>query len=218
MGVVTRSQDKTSGTQSGRNAGARTPLRLVDPGAGEPPGSAAGSAHRKPRSAGHREASPPGRSAAVEATRDRVQRGSDTERSQTAPARVGRSGTREWQARAETVAAAGLAAHDARWVTAARATQAIEGGRAAVLRPEVRARLVSSAERMGLRPFDANLVLAIVQDAARQGKTIQDADTVDRLALVRGRAPRGRKGGGFALLCVGLSAMWAVLLVWWLRG
>ncbi len=130
----------------------------------------------------------------------------------------GSAGAREWEVRAETAAAASLAAHDARWVTAARASQAIEGGRAAVLRPEVRARLVSSAERMGLRPFDANLVLAIVQDAARQGRTIQDADTIDRLALVRGRTPSRQRRGGFALICVGLSAMWAVLLIWWLRG
>ncbi|MFG0260617.1 MAG: hypothetical protein ACF8LK_09730, partial [Phycisphaerales bacterium JB041] len=61
-------------------------------------------------------------------------------------------------------------------------------------------------------------VLAIVQDAARQGQTIQDAETIDRLALVRGRQPSARHRGVFAALCLGLSAMWALLLIWWLRG
>ncbi|MDQ7013548.1 MAG: hypothetical protein Q9O74_06575 [Planctomycetota bacterium] len=224
-----RTDDKTNGSAGSRHPEARSPLRLVR-AAGEREGALG------------RSASSPGRGRAgggAERSERPVVGGPVEERRRSADdadaARVGRvrdsrasnkaddhasntAGTREWEVRAETAAAASLAAHDARWVTAARASQAIEGGRAAVLRPEVRARLVSSAERMGLRPFDANLVLAIVQDAARQGRTIQDADTIDRLALVRGRTPSTQRRGGFALLCVGLSAMWAVLLIWWLRG
>lgn len=71
----------------------------------------------------------------------------------------------------ENRSAATLSADDARWILARRAAEAIEGGRAAILRPEVRARLVATGERLGLRTFDANLVLAIVQDDARSGRS-----------------------------------------------
>lgn len=46
----------------------------------------------------------------------------------------------------------------------------MEGGKAALLRPERRRELFHRAEDMGLRPFDANLVIAIVQEAARRGE------------------------------------------------
>jgi hypothetical protein len=59
---------------------------------------------------------------------------------------------------------------DARWLLAQDAERALEGGRAAIIRPEVRRRLVNKATSAGLRPFDANLVIAIVQDAARRGE------------------------------------------------
>lgn len=124
---------------------------------------------------------------------------------------------RELEVRAETGDAAAMSATDARWVMAVQASRAIEGGRSAVLRPEVRARLVSSATRMGLRPFDANLVLAIVQDAARRGETVQVA--ADRLGMVPG-AERGRRRGWglWAAVCLALSAVWAAALLWWLLG
>lgn len=159
---------------------------------------------------------------------DRTRRGGDADHQHVKQVRDRREesqeharANREWEVRAEMASAASIPAHDARWVTAARASQAIEGGKAAVLRPEVRAKIVNSAERMGLRPFDANLVLAIVQDAARHGQTIQDLDTIDRLAMVRGRTPAAaapRSRGVFVSLCLALSAMWALLLIWWLRG
>src|SRR6185295_11957443 len=71
--------------------------------------------------------------------------------------------------RSENFAAASLDATDARWVLAVRASQSLEGGAAAILAPERRRRLISFALGMGLRAFDANLVIAIVQDAARCG-------------------------------------------------
>ena len=213
MRVVRRTDDDTSRTDGGRRPEARGPLRLVRPGdtraerTDDTPArraDATGAEHGRHPDAPRREASPPRETPVDELRAARV--------------RESQQNRRAWEVRAETAAAAAIPAHDARWVTAARASQAIEGGKAAVLRPEVRARLVTSAERMGLRPFDANLVLAIVQDAARQGHTIQDADTIDRLALVRGREPSRRRWGLFAALCLGLSAMWALLLIWWLRG
>ena len=130
-----------------------------------------------------------------------------------------RNAHREWEVSAENRAAASIETVDARWVLAVRAADALEGGRAAVLKPEVRARLLASAKTMGLRPFDANLILAVVQDAARQGRPPSDAATIGRLSLV---APpersRKRWSAPSIVLLLALSAVWAAALVWWLIG
>ncbi len=57
-------------------------------------------------------------------------------------------------------------ASDPRWVLAVRTAESLEG---TVLRPEKRERLVHLGKILGLSPFDANLVIAIVQDQARRG-------------------------------------------------
>jgi len=74
---------------------------------------------------------------------------------------------------------------DMRWVFATRVASSLEGGRAGILRPEVRERLLVQGQRLGLRPFDANLVIAIVQDAARTGGHALDPEVSSRLKLVR---------------------------------
>ncbi|MEQ8846006.1 MAG: hypothetical protein RIB58_14255 [Phycisphaerales bacterium] len=81
--------------------------------------------------------------------------------------------------------AASIDATDARWVFACRVAASIEGGRAAILRPEARDRLLNQASALGLRAFDANLVIAIVQDSARCGQEPLGLGTADRLPLVR---------------------------------
>lgn len=78
-----------------------------------------------------------------------------------------------------------MSALDARWILAVQVDRALEGGQAAILPPEARARLLTLAERVGLRPFDANLVIAVVQDAARAGEDPLGPLAVDRLRLVR---------------------------------
>lgn len=60
-----------------------------------------------------------------------------------------------------------LAPTDPRWVFAVRVAYSLEGGRAAILRPAERRHLSRLARYLALRPFDANLIIAIVQDAAR---------------------------------------------------
>lgn len=77
-----------------------------------------------------------------------------------------------------------LAATDPRWVLALRAADELQGGRAALLTPERRRALLVLAGRMGLRPFDASLVIAIVQDAARAGQDPLGSLSESRLALV----------------------------------
>src|SRR5438552_15296237 len=109
-----------------------------------------------------------------------------------------------------------LAATDARWVLAARAAGLVQGGRAALLAPDHRRRLQALAAGMGLRDFDAALVIAIVQDAARAGLDPLGRTTQERLTLIRPvQAP-----GGFSptalLAASGLlgAAMFVAMAAW----
>lgn len=61
---------------------------------------------------------------------------------------------------------------DARWRLATETQQSLQG---AVLAYEDRRRLLSLAQRLGIRAFDANLILAIVQDRARRGEPLETA-------------------------------------------
>ncbi len=95
----------------------------------------------------------------------------------------------------ENRAAAEMSALDARWVFAVQVAREIDlsgAPRAGVLAPERRRNLVRLATRMGLRAFDANLVIAIVQDGCRSGEGALSRDVSDRLVLLRaGEASRG---------------------------
>ena len=113
--------------------------------------------------------------------------------------------------------AAALGADDTRWLFAHHVQESIEGGRAAIMRPDARRRLVTQASKMGLKPFDANLVIAIVQDAARHGEDLEETAS-GRLALIPGRA--ASPIGPLMLLgaAVGLGAGLLALLIAWLMG
>lgn len=69
---------------------------------------------------------------------------------------------------------------DPRWVLAAQTQSRLEGS---LLPPEQRERIERIATRMGVRPFEANLIMAIVQDQARRGATLIDAAPL--LSMVR---------------------------------
>ncbi|MBB6430465.1 hypothetical protein [Algisphaera agarilytica] len=56
--------------------------------------------------------------------------------------------------------------NDPRWVLAVRVSEQLQGS---VLPPEKRDRLVKIGKMFGLTAFDANLIIAIVQDQARRG-------------------------------------------------
>jgi len=113
----------------------------------------------------------------------------------------------------------GFDPRDPLWVLAEQAAASIEGGRAAVLPPERRARLLAAGARLGLRPFDSHLVIAIVQDGARSGERVGEG-TGRRLGLLRRESGRGE---GMAIgLRLGLAALIAVGMVLvflaWLEG
>jgi len=86
-------------------------------------------------------------------------------------------------------------ATDPRWVLAVRCAEQLQG---AILSPERRERLIELGRVLGLSPFDANLVIAIVQDQARRGyPPAQSLEMCEpHLAMVNLGAGhgRGRKG------------------------
>lgn len=77
---------------------------------------------------------------------------------------------------------------DVRAAFAVEVARALEGGPAALLRPERRRELVAGAVDRGLREFDANLVIAVVQDAARRRENVASPAVRSRLSLVPGAA------------------------------
>jgi hypothetical protein len=130
------------------------------------------------------------------------------------PARV----TAARRAIAQENHAAALQSDDVRWMFAQQVQSSIEGGRAAIVRPQVRQQLVADAQRLGLRPFDANLVIAIAQDAARHGEDLHET-AVHRLAMVPARHPASKIGPLMLLgAAVGLAAGLVALFIAWIMG
>jgi hypothetical protein len=93
----------------------------------------------------------------------------------------------------ENLAAAGLSPSDARWMLAIKVSQRLDGGNLALLTPERRREIVSLATRIGLRQFDANLVIAIVQDGARSGEGVLSPGVAGRIGMVGGPSLGARK-------------------------
>lgn len=73
---------------------------------------------------------------------------------------------------------------DIRQILALRVEEALEGGRAALLPAPRRRELVRAGERLGLRPFESNLIIAIVQDSARRGKSVVSQETRQALGVI----------------------------------
>ncbi len=79
-----------------------------------------------------------------------------------------------------------VSADDPRWVLATKTRQELQGP---AINPDKRAKLLSLATKLGIRAFDANLVIAIVQDEARRGElplsvTAPAPKLLDRLTII----------------------------------
>lgn len=126
-----------------------------------------------------------------------------------------------------------IAEGDARWVFAAKVGQTLQGGRLAALPADRRQKLIRLATKMGLRAFDANLVIAIVQDAVRTGKQAPGHGPSDgvtgRLAMIRTPEQSGPGAGGteatsqpplwlLIALSGGVAILSATMLLGWLLG
>lgn len=77
---------------------------------------------------------------------------------------------------------------DPRWMLARATQEALQGS---MLAFEDRKRLLALAQRTGIRAFDANLIVAIVQDRARRGEPIDSA--AETIAVVPKPTPRGAR-------------------------
>jgi len=74
------------------------------------------------------------------------------------------------------------------WRLAGNVANALDG---TLLAPERRERLLQDARRLGVREFDANLVIALVQDCARRGEAITSDDgPIAVLATIQPRQDR----------------------------
>lgn len=113
----------------------------------------------------------------------------------------------------ENEGAAGLSAIDPRWVFAVQVARSVEGGRAAILDPQRRQKLVAMAAGMGLRPFDANLIIAVVQDGVRSGEGGLSREVEARLVFVRGAEVRDDRGRTVAIVLLTASIAMGVFCV-----
>lgn len=101
---------------------------------------------------------------------------------------------------------------DPRWVLAVAVHQRMTGS---TLRPDARAKLLKMGRAMGLNAFQCNLVIAVIQDAARRGRG--PAGAIDGLLVIPGgTAPVTgwpRVIGWVAAFIVAEAA-----ILWWMLG
>ena len=102
---------------------------------------------------------------------------------------------------------------DPRWVLAARAYSQLQG---TALTFDRRAQLMRTARHLGVRPFDANLIIAIVQDRARRGEDLGEA--AGTLAMIeRPAKPRHSESLRWAA-AIATALVANALLIWWVVG
>lgn len=103
-----------------------------------------------------------------------------------------------------------LSPTDPRWVFAVRTQNQLEG---AVLSPDRRIKLMHLAQQLGIRTFDANMIVALVQDRARRGAPLDDlTGTLSMLGLEE------KDNGQFMtrwLMALACAAPIAALLIRW---
>ena len=103
---------------------------------------------------------------------------------------------------------------DPRWVLAANAYAHLQGS---TLTAQRRERLMQTAAKIGLRPFDANLILAVVQDQARRGEQLDSA--MPALNMIREPKSAASSRPWLRLVTALICAILAnVFLVWWLTS
>lgn len=80
--------------------------------------------------------------------------------------------------------------------------------------PQRRERVLKTAKQLGVRVFDASLIIAIAQDHARRGEGLASAQPMLRMIPAQDARPRSAWvtwAGAFALAAAG-----AAIMIWWL--
>ncbi len=130
----------------------------------------------------------------------------DAVRGRPAPLRARKLAVAEEMLRArEATQSRALDPMDPRWALACAARDSLQGS---VLTYENRRKLMRLAQRVGIRAFDANLIVAIVQDRARRGEPIESA--VDAIGVVPRPAARS---GAFVTAWIWAAAILIAVLV-----
>jgi len=109
------------------------------------------------------------------------------------PSAASRPKLRLINTKSQTSEAAPITRHDdPRWALAVKVADAMEGS---LLPPEKRKRLIRLGQALGLTSFDANLIIASVQDQARRGVSSARlaASAEPALRLIASPAERRRK-------------------------
>jgi hypothetical protein len=103
-----------------------------------------------------------------------------------------------------------LAVDDPRWILARETRHRLQG---AVLTPIDRHWLLERGVGMGLTGFDANLIVAIVQDQARRGHGLERAEALlTMIAAPRRRRGHWARGIGAAVLAAAALAIQIFLI------
>ncbi len=109
---------------------------------------------------------------------------------------------------------------DPRWVLAVRVGASLQGS---ILPPERREQLLRVGQQLGLSAFDANLIIAMVQDQARRGyEPLQCATAAHqqlemiRRPSVQSAAAQTQRWGVIAFATIALLLLEFLLLkAWW---
>lgn len=115
--------------------------------------------------------------------------------------------------------ASGMRPDDARWVLALKVSRLLEGGKAAILTPERRRHLLGESRRLGFRDFDANLLIAIVQDGRRSGSGALNLAVEQRLAMLHEpETPERAVWWPWAVAAVTMAGLIVLGLQQWVAG
>ena len=106
---------------------------------------------------------------------------------------------------------------DPRWVLAMQTHARLQG---TMLTPERRDELMVSGRRLGLRPFESNLVIAVVQDRARREQPLRMADQTTGLIPLQNLQTLGvaanQRSWRWWLLAVAAAMVVASMAIMWL--
>ncbi len=144
------------------------------------------------RSGGSRPRVPPRMSGSLRLVQDEVlavehPRGAEREVGRHRPSAADRAHRAITQANVESAYATDLDPQDPRWLVAVETAARLEGS---LLSFERRQQVLAFAARVGVRTFDANLIIAAVQDRARRGEPLASTmGTIAHTAAPRANAP-----------------------------
>ena len=106
---------------------------------------------------------------------------------------------------------------DPRWVLAVRVAESLQGS---ILPPDKRDRLIRVGKMLGLSAFDANLIVAMIQDQARRGLRAMDCAQAAQPQLCMVPLPVAQSGSRLSLSRIFMVASATVVteafLFWWL--